>query len=108
VLSSEEEKTSVRGRRRREERVFALEPVELSDLKELRKPEPTVAQNISAHGARVTTQRVWEPGSFLLIKSVRGTFKARARVVYWRSFSSSRFTIGLEFLSCEGKWPKSD
>jgi len=94
--------------RRREERIFATEPVELADLDERRSAESTSTQNISSHGARVSTQRAWEPGSFLLIKSLRSNFSARARVVYWRSFSSTRFTIGLEFLTQEGDWPPSN
>jgi hypothetical protein len=93
---------------RREERIFATERVELSNLDTRRITEITSTQNISSHGARVGTQCVWEPGSFLLIKSLRSNFWARARVVYWRSFSSSRFTIGLEFLTQEGDWPPSN
>ncbi|PYU35552.1 MAG: hypothetical protein DMG31_03815 [Acidobacteria bacterium] len=94
--------------RRREERIFTTEPVELMDLDKRWSAESTSTQNISSHGARVSTHRVWEPGSFLLIKSLRSNFWARARVVYWRSFSSSRFTIGLEFLTQEGNWPPSN
>jgi len=41
-----------------------------------------------------------------MLKSVRGNFWARARVVYWRSFSS-RATIGLEFLEQGGEWPSA-
>lgn len=94
--------------RRREERIFTTEPVELVDLDKRWSAESTSTQNISSHGARVSTHRVWEPGSFLLIKSLRSNFWARARVVYWRSFSSSRFAIGLEFLTQEGDWPPSN
>jgi hypothetical protein len=93
---------------RREERIFTTEPAELANLDKRRITESTSTQNISSHGARVSTQCVWEPGSFLLIKSLRSSFSARARVVYWRSFSSSRFTIGLEFVTQEGDWPPSN
>jgi hypothetical protein len=90
---------------RREERIFVTEPVMLVNLDRKWSPESSSTQNISSHGARVSTQRAWEPGSLLMIKSLRNNFWARARVVYWRSFSSSRFTIGLEFLTQEGDWP---
>ena len=106
--SSEGVKAVGDGRTRREDRVFTVVPVELADLDHRRSSEPTVTQNISSRGARVTTQRVWVPGSSLLITSMRSTLKAEARVVYWRSFSSSRFMIGLEFLTREGDWPSSN
>jgi len=90
---------------RSEVRISAIEPVRLASLNQPFITEPTSTQNISPRGARVMTQQVWEPGSLLLIKSLRGDFWARARVVYWRSFSSSRFAIGLEFFAQAGDWP---
>jgi hypothetical protein len=90
---------------RLEERIAATEPVQLSSVDQPSIAESTHTQDISSHGARVITQRVWQPGSALLMKSLRTDFWARARVVYWRSFSSSRFAIGLEFLSQAGNWP---
>lgn len=90
---------------RREERIIVALPVELVSLYQSMSNETTSTQNISAHGARVTTHRVWEPGSFLEMRCLQGDFAVRARVVYWKSFSSSRFTIGLEFLSHQGCWP---
>ncbi len=90
---------------RSEARISAMEPVRLASLSQPFITEPTSTQNISSRGARVMTQQVWEPGSLLLIKSLRGDFWARARVVYWRSFSSSRFAIGLEFFARAGTWP---
>lgn len=89
---------------RRETRAIMIEPVELTNLTRSWSAETTATRNISSRGARVTTQRIWEPGSFLLLKSLRGNFWARARVVYWRSFSS-RAIIGLEFIVQGGSWP---
>lgn len=93
---------------RLEERIATTEPVQLSSVDQPSIAESTHTQDLSSHGARVFTQRVWQPGSPLLIKSLRSYFWARARVVYWRSFSSSRFAIGLEFLSQAGNWPTHD
>ncbi len=93
---------------RREARTILAEPVELANLARSWSAETTSTHNISSHGARVTTQRVWEPGSFVLLKSLRGDFWARARVVYWRSFLSSRASIGLEFIVRGGHWPVSN
>src|SRR5258706_10441891 len=93
------------GDARSEARISAMEPVQLSSLDQPSITEPTSTQNLSSRGARVMTQRIWEPGSRLLIRSLRSDFRARARVVYWRSFSNSKFAIGLEFVARTGNWP---
>jgi hypothetical protein len=93
---------------RREARAILAEPVELANLAGNWSAEATSTHNISSHGARVTTQRVWELGSYVLLKSLRGDFWARARVVYWRSFLSSRASIGLEFIVHGGHWPAAN
>src|SRR5437879_3380811 len=80
---------------RSEQRISANEPVQLSSVDQS-VTESTRTQDISPHGARVITQRIWQPGSRLLISSLKGDFWAEARVVYWRFFASS--TFGLEFL----------
>lgn len=90
---------------RKEVRIPATEPVQLSSQDERGLPESTYTLNISPHGARVVTQRTWKAGSRLVIKSLRSDFSAQARLVYWRSFGS-RIVIGLEFLSQAGRWPK--
>jgi PilZ domain len=90
---------------RSEARMSAVEPVQLYSLDQPSIIEPVRTQNISARGARVMTQRIWEPGTRLLIKSLRSDFWARARVVYWRSFSNTRFAMGLEFVAWAGNWP---
>ena len=55
--------------------------------------ESTRTQDISPHGARVITYQIWQPGSCLLISSLRSDLWAEARVVYWRSFASSTFAL---------------
>ena len=92
---------------RREGRAIAAEPVELSNLSRSMSPEITSTRNISSRGARVSTQRVWELGSLVTLKSARSDFWARARVVYWRSFLSSKASIGLEFIAQGGQWPSA-
>jgi len=96
------------GDARSEVRISAMEPVQLSGLDQPSITEPTRTQNISSHGARVMTQRIWAPGSRLLIRSLRSSFWAQAHVVYWKSFSTSRFAIGLEFFARAGNWPMQD
>jgi len=96
--------TGPNGGVRRDARSIVSEQVELTNLSRSWGAEITSTHNVSSRGARVTTQRLWEPGTFLMLKSLRGSFWARARVVYWRSFSS-RATIGLEFIVKGGEWP---
>jgi PilZ domain-containing protein len=90
---------------RSEERISANEPVQVSSVDQPSVTESTRTQDISPHGARVITHQIWQPGSCLLIRSLRSDFWAEARVVYWRSFASSTFAIGLEFLIQAGNWP---
>ena len=90
---------------RSEERISANEPVQLSPVDRPSVSESTRTQDISPHGARVITHQIWQPGSCLLIRSLRSNFWAEARVVYWRSFASSTFAIGLEFRIQAGNWP---
>ena len=89
---------------RSEERISTNEPVQLSSVDQS-VTESTRTQDISPHGARVITHQIWQPGSSLLIRSLRSDFWAEARVVYWRSFAGSTFAIGLEFLVQVGNWP---
>jgi hypothetical protein len=91
--------------RRFEKRISTIEPVSLASVDQPSITEPTSTQNLNSCGARVMTQRIWQPGSRLFIRSLRSDFWARARVVYWRSFSGSRFAIGLEFVAQTGSWP---
>jgi hypothetical protein len=105
VSSQDEVTAGTNGGIRRGARTILAEPVELANLNRSWSTEATSTHNISSRGARVTTQRLWEPGSLVLLKSLRSDFWARARVVYWRSFSSSRASIGLEFIVQGGQWP---
>ena len=89
---------------RMKERNPVTEPVLLTGVDQSWVTEFASTQNISSRGARVATLRVWQPGSRLLLKSLHSDLRARARVVYWRSFSSTRFAIGLEFLTRVGDW----
>jgi hypothetical protein len=59
---------------RRGARTILAEPVELANLNRSWSTEATSTHNISSRGARVTTQRLWEPGSLVLLKSLRSDF----------------------------------
>jgi hypothetical protein len=90
---------------RTELRTPRTEAVLLTSLDPPSVHESTRTQNISPSGARVFTQRIWQPGTRIEISSLRGDFWAQAKIVYWRSFASSTFAIGLEFHARKGEWP---
>ena len=89
---------------RTEARMPLIEPVELKSVTPPPFTESSCIQNVSSGGARAITQRVWQPGTRVQITALHSDFRAQAVVVYWRSFSSSKFAIGLKFLSTAGRW----
>lgn len=56
-------------------------------------------ENQSSYGLRLATERSWELGSHVDIKSVAGDLKARARVVYCTLLGHRKFVVGLNILS---------
>lgn len=79
-------------------RIPNVEPVRISSVTAPLITESTVTQNASPGGVRVSTQRIWRPGDLVRIEFLRSGFTSDARVAYWRSFSGSRFAMGLELL----------
>ncbi len=61
-------------------------------------------ENVSSHGARVTTERSWELGSHVLVKSPTGELMARARVVYCQALGANAFAVGLDLLTQTSGW----
>jgi PilZ domain len=61
-------------------------------------------ENISSHGVRVATERSWEAGSHVELKSPTGNTWARARVVYCLPHSPKGFAVGLDFLTQTSEW----
>jgi PilZ domain len=60
--------------------------------------------DISNHGARVTTKAAWEPNQPLSVRSIRGNFYSRARVVHCQRDLTGSFQVGLEMYFPEGNW----
>jgi PilZ domain-containing protein len=60
--------------------------------------------DISSHGVRVATERSWEAGSHVELKSPTGNTWARARVVYCLPHSPKGFAVGLDFLTQTSEW----
>jgi PilZ domain len=61
-------------------------------------------ENISSHGMRVATERSWEVGSHVELKSPTGNTWARARVVYCLPHSPKGFAVGLDFVTQTSEW----
>lgn len=68
--------------------------------------ETAIAQNVSAHGMRITTEHVWHPGDPVLLGAPESGVRIRARVVYCQRIENNRFAVGLELLAPLGKGTK--
>ena len=66
--------------------------------------EMTFTENVSSRGARVLSERRWQPNERLAIASLSGDFRTMARVVYCHALNGGEFAIGLEFLEPIGSW----
>lgn len=55
-------------------------------------------ENISSSGVRVATERSWELGSQVNLKSVGRDLKVSARVVYCRAIGRNKFAVGLNVM----------
>ena len=61
-------------------------------------------ENLSPCGARITTERSWELGSHVDLKSRVGERQARARIVYCQALCAKTFAVGLDFLTQTSAW----
>jgi polyphosphate kinase len=78
--------------------------VDLSSV-DLRSPaQAGVTVNVSARGARVLTTKPWKPNERLNVRSLLGSFRSRARVVYCVPTDNNEFAVGLQFSAAVGQW----
>ncbi|PYU55171.1 MAG: hypothetical protein DMG55_28905 [Acidobacteria bacterium] len=87
-----------------EKRLPASVPVYLASLKEPRSGEQTTTENISPHGARTISKRLWRAGETALVAPLTGEFTQVGRVVYCEQKTEGRFCLGLEFLARSVNW----
>ena len=72
---------------------------------DLRMPaQEGVTVNVSPKGARVLTTKPWKPNDRLNVRSLLGSFRSRARVVYCVPTSNNQFAVGLQFSAAAGQW----
>lgn len=55
-------------------------------------------ENISSNGVQVVTERFWDLGSHVNVKSVGRDLKVKARVVYCRPVGPNKFSMGLNII----------
>lgn len=91
---------------RSDKRVTKEVTVELVRPDDPRLKETAIAQNVSARGLRVATERVWRPGDRVLISSLESGLRTQARVVYCQRMKNNKFAVGLELVSPGGEWTK--
>lgn len=89
---------------RLEKRVAVAVQVCLANLQQPRPTERTYTENVSSHGARVVTERLWLPDDQPVITLSTEEFQRTARVVYCQLLQNGRFCVGLELKGRPVKW----
>ena len=65
--------------------------------------EKTITENVSSHGVRAVTKKIWEAGAGLLISFAGKDIPDQARVVYCQRLTNKRFAVGLALYVKEQK-----
>lgn len=66
--------------------------------------ELTYTDNVSAHGARVVSNRAWETGEVAQVTSLKDETTLAGKVVYCKKLADSRYFIGLNFQDRRVTW----
>ncbi|HXH66459.1 MAG TPA: PilZ domain-containing protein [Candidatus Limnocylindrales bacterium] len=64
--------------------------------------------DISCHGARVVTRRIWRPEDQISVRSIRGNLYSRARVVHCRPYMGDAYVIGIQMYYPTGDWTTNE
>jgi len=78
--------------------------VDLSGLDVHTVAQQGITENVSARGARVVTSKPWQPNDHVTVRSLLGSLRSRARVVYCQPLGNDSFAIGLELFVSIGDW----
>jgi hypothetical protein len=93
----------VKGKRL-EERRYIKVGVDLSGVDVRTPAQYGVTDNVSAHGARVLTSKALRSNERLNVRSMLGSYRSRARVVYCVPAAGGMYAIGLQLYACAGDW----
>jgi hypothetical protein len=83
-------------RGRSEKRISQVLAAEVSHSGESAHKETTMTENVSLHGARVTTVRPWQRGAHVLVSFLWNGVRSEGRVAYCQRKESGGFAIGVE------------
>ena len=72
------------------------EPVDGSEL--------TYTDNVSAHGARVLSNRPWQVGELVQVTSFKEQTPIRGKVAHCQKIGDKRYSIGLNFNGSSVTW----
>jgi len=67
-----------------------------------------MTENVSPRGARVVTSHPLQPNDRVTVRSLLGSLRSRARVVYCQPLAKGSFAIGLELFVKVGEWTLPD
>lgn len=76
----------------------------LSRMAEPMLTEPASTDNVSSHGMRVRTSRLWKRDTHLIVQSSENQLWGHAKVVYCLTLPGNIFALGLEFVARTGEW----
>ena len=93
----------VKGKRA-EERRYVKVGVDLSGVDVRMPAQAGVTDNVSAHGARVLTSKALRSNERLNVRSMLGSYRSRARVVYCVPIERGMYAIGLQLYASAGDW----
>ena len=78
--------------------------VDLSNVDVRLPAREGITENISVHGARVVVSEQLPRDLRLNVRSMLGSLKSRARVVYCERLENGLFAVGLELFATVGEW----
>jgi hypothetical protein len=90
----------IRKEKRNPEKLQVL----LSQMTEPLLTESASTDNVSSHGMRVRTHRLWKRDTHLIVQSSEGELWGRAKVVYCQTLPADTFALGIEFVARTGGW----
>jgi PilZ domain len=92
----------VKGNRAEERRRLKI-GVDLSNVDVRTPAQYGVTDNVSRHGARVLTSTPLKPDERLNLRSMVGSYRSRARVVYCVR-EGELYAVGLQLYASAGDW----
>ena len=90
--------------KRAEERDFLRVDVDLSSPDPRMPAHFGVTDNVSRHGARILTGTPCQPNNRINLRSLKGNFRSRARVVYCVPAGDGLWAVGLQLQASSGNW----